>query len=587
MSPKARRAKESVSKTSIVEAQRAEIERGRSVAEVRTWSEFEASLRQMILAYKQAQFDSSLRDTAQNLHSFLRTQERQDTSEFWKAVTLIYELNDIFHFDVAINDTALDLGKSIYSELRALSVKWETNVVISEVERCLAREKVMFCACRGNELKRRGQIEAARNLFEWLLNFTETKLKADGFPCSGTQARLKYHLGAVYRILERHNQAEDMYKETLDLLFHRVATRNEPEERCFMIRRQAMAIGIGFGWVNATRGSLRRAENALTTARSLLAGINDPVVPSYIELLYGTIKRCRAGTNRADLQEAVRSLKKAKTSFEEHGHKRYVPRACFELSLALSLLGEYEEAEAYLDIVDGYAEEIGHPKWQTNVRIVRSRLLRKQGDNKGALTEAERAIGKAEDCNSALPLTDAYITRGEARFHIAIAREDPNISFESARRDFEKALELIGKSAAAETKGSLPSNPKIVAVCELRIAQCFGREGDESKGRFHLSKWDILGPSVEHEWVRELAERVRREIDGLQLNFTISANDSVEWNYARNVARLRSWLMTQALRHTKKNYSAAAELIGVKRGTLYQWQDDSSPQSQRARTKPQ
>lgn len=138
---------------------------------------------------------------------------------------------------------------------------------------------------------------------------------AKTLPCFGTQARLTYHLGSIYRILERHNDAEHKYMETLDLLYERAKVRTDRHERVFMIRRQAMAIGIGFGWVNASRGSLGRAENALTTARSLLAGINDPIVPSYIELLYGVIKRCRAGRNKAKLRTAIDSLEAARRSF--------------------------------------------------------------------------------------------------------------------------------------------------------------------------------------------------------------------------------------------------------------------------------
>lgn len=560
----------------------------RNICRVADWQKFELVLDEMNEAYKKATFDADLCAKAFALHSFVRNQERRETSKFWKALTLIYELNDIFHLgDPNIDAGALDLGRIIYNELRELALRSERpKLKISDEERILARDKVLYCACRGNELRRRGEPEAAAKLFEWLLHFTATTLKTGSLPCFGTQARLTYQLGCVYRVLERHNSAEEMFTKTLDLLYRRAKVRNDDNDRLSLIRKQAMAVGIGYGWVHLTRGSLGKAENALTTARSLLAGIDDPVIPSFIELLYGSIKRCRAGTNRVALEEAVESLEDAKTSFQQHGHWRHVPRACWELSLAQSLLGEYKKAEENLQEVEVYAEQVGHAKWQTNVMILRSRLRRNQGDLDGALAQADAAVDKAEECHSILPLTDAYITRGEAKFGVIEASADTLLSYDAARKDFETALEGLEKSTIRERNEALPLNPKIVAVCELRISQCFARDGDEAAARSHFGIWERLRPSVEHEWVRELGEYVSREIESTGRNFTISAKSPKEWNYARNIAQLRSWLLTHSLRYTKRNYSAAADLIGVKRGTLYQWQDDSRAQTQRARTKP-
>lgn len=152
-----------------------------------------------------------------------------------------------------------------------------------------------------------------------------------------------------------------------------------------------------------------------------------------------------------------------------------------------------------------------------------------------------------------------------------------------AREDFEEAQRLMLELESAGARPTWPSNPKIVAVCKLRIAQCYARVGDEIKAKEHFADWKILRASVEHEWVRELAAKVEKEFDKLSMNFIISARDYKEWNYAENVVRLRIWLLTQALRHTKMNYSKAAEIIGVKRGTLYQWQEDSRSPSKRAR----
>jgi tetratricopeptide (TPR) repeat protein len=555
------------------------------VTPVSDWADFEMRLQRVNSGYKQALFTPELRENAVQLWRFLRDKgDLDETSAFWKAYTLLYELNDLFQFDSNIKDEAFKLGEIVYDELRSLSVRLDTSEIPLH-ERKLAREKVLYCSCRGNELKRRGKTVPARELFEWLLEFTINKLQTNRFPCLGTQARLTYHLGSIYRILDRHDEAEDLHAKTLELLYERSKLPHDADERTFMIRRQAMTIGFGFGWVNASRGSLKSAENSLLTARSLLAGINDPVVPSYIELLYGITKRCRAGSNKVKLQEAVESLISARSAFELAGNSRYVPAACWELSLALNLLGRFSEAQENLNKVREYAEKTEIARWLANVRTQQSRILRNQGDYKRALREAEEAVRIGNDCNLALPLTTAYIARGEAKLRLPGNDKQSEIDYKDARRDFEIALQKLKSSATAEKILEHSANPKIVGICELRIAQCYAREGDDENAKLHFSRWELLRERVEHELVREIGAEVKSEIDKLLMNFTISGKESSEWNYITNVTRLRNWLLTRALRHTKRNYSAAAELLGVKRGTLYQWQDASRNRSQRARTR--
>jgi len=547
------------------------------------WRSYTIRLDQVMRAYKQARFDANVKIAVCNLHKFLRRTNRETAPEYWKGCTLVYELNDVFHIDDKLGEQVLRLGKRVQDELRRLAADPPENP-LSDSERLLLREKILYCACRGNELKRAGDPESAVKLFESLLDVCITIVKNDEIPCYGTRATISYHLGSVYRALEQHAQAEDMYTQTIALLYERSKSKadGDIDDHFFSVRKQAMAIGIGFGWVNLTRGLLKRAEHALTTARSLLAQSSDPVIPSYIELLYGTITRCRAGTQPDKLHEAIKSLNHARQAFEKHGQTRYVPRACWELSLAWAQLGDFPAAEAQLSVVADYANRLGHPKWLTNVKILQSRMLRSRGDCRGALREARQALIKAVDCRSILPLVDARITLGEARLCIA-EKSKSNKPYGEARFEFEQALALIQRVGNSQVDG-LPSNPKIVAVCFLRIAQCYARQGDETNAKEFFAKWESLRLNVEHEWVRELAEIVKAETDGLLRNFVISATNRRELDYSKNVTRLRQWLLTQGLRHAERNYSEAARLIGVKRTTLYQWQKDNEGEEKQART---
>lgn len=557
------------------------------IAPITNERDFKARISQLIYAQKQARFDSDVEVAASNLLAYTKTAQTQDRVEYWQARTLLYELNHIFRLDLSMSGEVMRSSREVLNELQELSTKLEGVGKLAPDQRALIEEKVRYCACRGNELKRSGKPEEAQRLLEWLLNFTEDRLKEEGVSgCYNAQADLTYYLGSVYRILEKHNLAEDMYTRSLNLLYVQAQQHREgdSDDHLFTMRKQAMAIGIGFGWINLTRGFLRRAENALATARSLLARSSDPVVPSYIELLYGTIRRCRAGTDPAKLQNAIDSLSLARAKFEEIGHQRYVARTCWELCLAYILLGDSVAARKHLDVVAGHAGQTKHPKWQTNVNIGWSRILRAEGDLSGALQQATLAIQSAKECKSSLPMVDAHITLGEITLLAAEDPEQKEVSYHSARSIFEEAHRIALESDPSEGTDGLPSNPKIAAVCKLRIAQCHAREGEVTKAKEHFAEWEALRANVEHEWVRELASRVKDEIDSLSSNFTIPINNKLKWDYAENVARLKQWLLAQALKETSGDVNNAAELIGVGRGALYQWKRKSGQEPTRART---
>ena len=106
-----------------------------------------------------------------------------------------------------------------------------------------------------------------------------------------------------------------------------------------------MVVGIGYGWINYTRGFLRRAENALATALALLAQSKHPIIPSYIKLLYGTNLRCRAGSNWEAIEPAIKILGEALKEFKRRGHTRYAARASWELALAYNLARKFGDAQ--------------------------------------------------------------------------------------------------------------------------------------------------------------------------------------------------------------------------------------------------
>jgi len=543
--------------------------------------------------YKLSCFDAKLKAALVQLSDCCRNDSQASSSDYWKGRNLLYELNEIIDFNSQIPDQVFTDGYQVKQELRTLAIK-HTGSGFMFSERRLLREKALFVACYAHEVQRRGEKHVALEQFEWLVNFVDRFVKTDEFPCFGTQAVFCYHMGSILRKLELHHRAEIMFSKALDLLHERTKhhdlkgpSPNDIEDQLFVVRKQAMIIGLGFGLLNMSRGSLERAEHAFTTARSLLGSSKDPLIPAYIELQCGVLKRCRAGTSWKKLKEAIAQLETARSALKNHARHRI--RASWELALARTLSGDLPGAQRDLQQVEQFAIQKADQKWLTNVHILQSRMLRKEGKFKEALMEAELAVETANSHGrkTVVALVDALITRGEAQLNLTPGPVPDVSKCALAKSDFKHALQLISGEESVSKDREGFANPKIVAACKLRLAQTYAREGDESSAQTLYNEWLRLDSQVEHEWLRELAVLVRDEISRLSRNFSISALNSKEWDYSENLKRMRHWLAWRALSYSKQNYSEAARLMGITRATLYQWIAETSKDIKRRGRQPQ
>jgi tetratricopeptide (TPR) repeat protein len=546
---------------------------------VDNWDHVILRLPHMKRASKRGEFDQYLECSWSRMNAFLNSTSREQRArfekvpEYWKTRTLIHELNEIFRRDVEINQRVYDDGHRVIAELKLLEKNWESAAVRRDRQSpaflVLIREKVLFCLCFGNELKRRGETEEAAKRLRWLLDFTERNLKTDAMQCFGTRAALSYGLATIFRNLEFHREAREYYTKSLDLYFARAKKRgpNDHDDIMFTTRRIAMCIGLGFGWISLTRGYLRRAENALTTARALLAQAPHSLV-DYIEFLYGNIKRCRAGSEKKELEDAIVSLKLARTAFEDQGHGRYETRAARELALAYNLTGDFEKALALAGFTENMALQEGNLKGQVNACVLRSRILRNQGKYRIALAEAERGLKMIRDAEDPLPEVDALIARGESRLYLAARTNEKEATYDEARGDFTTANEMLFIEDYDTGERQL-RNPKIAAVCELRIAQCYARAGNRGEAEDHFAVFKGLRTRVEHGWVRELGREVRSEIDKLTGNFVITTIDPARFDREAMFTKLDNWMTEQALSHTRGNVTEAAALMHLSKATVH------------------
>lgn len=144
-----------------------------------------------------------------------------------------------------------------------------------------------------------------------------------------------------------------------------------------------------------------------------------------------------------DLPEAITSLTRAATAFEELGNAGDAAAVCAESATALARLGELDRAEVALARAGQHLEAAGEPGTATYVRLARAEYLLRRGDRKAALRELDRA-------ETGLANT-AFGTRIRARSAgfralIAILDDDPV----RARRILDKATKglIIGRNGS-------------------------------------------------------------------------------------------------------------------------------------------
>ncbi len=599
-----------------------------------TLSEFEPFLALVKKAHKQGYFGLELAEATKTLDKFLererienylpqqkdssalklqwRGRSRLKVQSYWKARHLIYELKDYFHL---INDKYARRiereGLQVHEILAEIETRWRNSEDLSAVDKPILREMVLFSSCRGNEYRQKNQHEDALQVFHSLYSFTRKCLVGGSARCDGTLATLLYHKSVALRGLERLTEAQETFLETIDQLLQRSQARSKTRDindALFTARRVGMCLGLGFGKISLTRGELGRSENAIRTARALLATSNDQLVSAYLDLLLGRIVRCRAGTKREkELREARAYIEASSKVFKRLNHWRYLASAERELALTDQASNRYQQANESVNKVERHARLVNDWKWLANVAIQRSRIARGEGRRllsavrrgpaeapsarelaearshfEQAGKHAQEAIANADRSQLLLPKVDALMARGQARFDLAdleltaarLSRSAANPQtaedFAALRQDFEQALKLLNGVDTRRRVSTVSRNPKIEAVCVLYRARCFVKENNRAAADDCFDEWKNLEREVEHGWVRELASDTQAEITKMYGNLVFNAEvEGITYNDL--VQRLRDWAYIQADRQAKGNQRLIAQILGISRATLYQW----------------
>jgi tetratricopeptide (TPR) repeat protein len=196
-------------------------------------------------------------------------------------------------------------------------------------------------------------------------------------------------------------------------------------------------------------------------------------------------------------------------------------------------------------------------RWKCPCLLLLSRIRQEMGDYTEAEVIASEAFEYADDTKQLPYQIEALIVRGETRIYLG--------KIEEAREDLQGALTL-NKDGAKQT------NPKVEAICLLHLARSYALKHDRGEAKRYFASWEQIKQNVEHKIIREIADEIKKEIDGLSKDFVIPA-DVDNLNYDVHLKALQRFLVNQAKQRTQTLQEATEELK-ISRQTLHQWQKE-------------
>lgn len=423
------------------------------------------------------------------------------------------------------------------------------------------------------------------------------------FPCYGTQAQLAYVEGKVAR--QRHDlktaqlkfeeairfqclrfeQSCAEYENQTDPEMEGQAKKKLEDERKFTIRRLAIGLSRGLGWLFHEQGAVTRAQDSyVLPARLLLMQSEDKVTKAYADLLYASILRTLATKGDERLQRAIVNVRRAQEYFEEVGHERYLTRARFEEALCRLRMGDFDLAERLVAKVQSWADKNDDKPWQCQAMVIKAQIELERGDHNKSLDLAKEALEIADNCNQPVRKIDAHFACAEA--YLKLCRQEAQtgnkerlrLEFNNVRKELEQAEE-IHRQISRHNETS--ANPKLSAVIHLLRAQAWAIVGNPHQAGDHFQLWKKIEDRIEHQDIKDLAREAQTEIDKMShdQDFVLSPQEALEMGYKEIQRRLREYLIKQAERKVAvegrdltKHREEVAKQLDLSRQGLHLWE---------------
>jgi hypothetical protein len=438
---------------------------------------------------------------------------------------------------------------------------------------------VFWSHCHYRDEKRPEHLIAARSLLKKirrqikhkLLSGTDERLSE---PSYGLRARVAYSLGQVNRQLSEVKAAREEFMAAIEFTRKRLEdkTRKYKGRRLDLLREQeyakyviAKTFSFGLAWASYNSGELRRARGSAAGGCALLETMHDPVHKAYAQVVYAgvlsaTSRPVKSGESAPDeLAEAVRMLRPLA---DEHtsplkGVSRLFARARFTLAGALFAAGDHDEAREWAQRI--YQFERPGSRWHIESGVLLTRLLLEKPGHFAEAREQSRELMRLISEQPNLP--------PEVRIAVILCSVDVKIRLNEADRS--DIHELLSQSAAlAQT------NPLAMALCHLYWARYYALEGRLNDAHAALAQWDAMESSIEHGYVRDLADRVKQEISACDGRLVIDRDLFYQENGLEKADKAyKRWLITRLFEKFPSGPTPdqCKSTIGIGKAQLKNW----------------
>ena len=483
-------------------------------------------------------------------------------------------------------DFIRDLGPEAEGHLRAFlkDPVPEENTSADDVK--LYKQECWAVMHLGMWYYRKHKYDLALDRFNLSKNFL-VELWNRKYQYRGSLSRAWYCIGLCHRQNHRYATAKEAFSKSVEYGWRGLEARGkegrpiEPYDynvgKCF---------GLGTAWIKYSEASLAEAYADLVVAQRLLFNKEVRFISAYIQIIHACVRLSANSNDKREVDSAIQTLETAYKSLvlsddPDHGkdqeHTPYAMRAASELALANYRRARLEDAVGkgqYLDAARRWLEivkpwSMGNDKrTYCKALITESRIARELGGKEEALRSAKRALqygGKLE-----FSRIDCWIALGEANLL------PPKPDCDSAIKAFLKARDFGNE------------NPKVLAVCQLHLAEAYLASGNPSGAMEHYLAWKQTSYGNENSYVKGLAANVGALIREARAPFVIPYDVDVR-EAKKRIKRLKKWFTTvaleQALHHEQRE---AADLLDLSLGAFASWQkatDDPSKKRKRRKKK--
>ena len=563
--------------------------------------EGESVYQRLRVIFKIGRLDQGVRSDVETLFALLVKHKREIRQffryEYFHGLCLVAEFFERF----GENERALE----------ALRLEEETILLFPELhvpgqladlqQRRILREQMRLVLDWADSYHySRHEYEAAIELADKCARFVRERIyQEEEFPCRGTLGQIYRLKGNCYRRLERYGEAEAHFGKAIINYYLRakmrevqasreidaleaarrvggqdiaqvvaeISRRQEKREADYQLvtRRVAMILSQGFGWIAYRKGQLSRAEYSyLLPARLALLRSRSDAVRAYNRLIMAAVLRSKANSDESVVRKALEEAREAEETFRGYGHQLYVLRANFEMGLCHARLREFSLAQEQAAAVQEMAEEIKDVRWISNALVLQAMIAREVGKPQAAADLAAKAL-KTGDGRPVLQV-EAFLARAEARLALG--------QHVAAREDLQQAEDLTAQTSRA-VQADPNSNPIFHARLGLLRAKSWLGVGEIPKAQQALDEAKPFVAQVEHFLLKRLLQEVEDELKTYGNIFSIRVDKNTSLSFQHYRPRLLEFLIQQAtIRSKRKTKADIAEILGVTRQTLLQWEQE-------------